>query len=313
MKCDYPNCRADEVILFYCPYCKGSFCPSHKDSIAHNCKAFAQQTGTTRPTSQSSTSQTPTPQDVMRAFAYQVSRAVGAQQSQTRTQAPPMDEKARKKFIEKKLTERGDLFSFGNEIIDILFGFALIVLVFGFFRYATTQEWTGFVVSGILVATAFLPHELGHKFEAMRRGQFARYILWVRGMMFTLITLIFGIGLIVPGFVAIVPLTRQMNKKDLGIIALAGPATNVVIGLVSLILGLLTHFAIIPFSGLFSDPNIFIQIAQFNALIALFNCIPIWQLDGAKIIKWNKVIFFVLVLANIAIAVPTFILNPSLF
>ncbi|MCG3225345.1 MAG: hypothetical protein H7645_00385, partial [Candidatus Heimdallarchaeota archaeon] len=214
---------------------------------------------------------------------------------------------------EKRLVSSRGLFSFGSELLDILFGFALIVLVFGLFQYfyRDDNKWWGFLLSAVLVGTAFLPHELAHKIVAMMRGQFARYILWVRGMMFTLFTLIIGIGLIVPGFVAIVPMRKQMDKKDIGLVSLAGPATNAVIGSISLIFGFLTFYGVIPLTGLAASPNIFILIAQFNALIALFNCIPVWQLDGAKILKWNKIIYFVLVAINIAIAIPTFILNPG--
>ncbi len=314
MKCEHPSCNADEDILFYCRFCRGSFCENHRDPHTHKCQSFypGSQPGAQTPGSSQGT-QSQTPADILRQFAHQVSRAA---QQQTQAQATPMtfkDEKSRRKFIEKRLISSGGLFSLGNEVLDILFGFSLIVLVFGLYQYflREDQKWIGFLISGMLVGTAFVPHELAHKVVAIRRGQYARYILWVRGLLFTLLTLVIGIGLIVPGFVAIVPLSRQMDKKDLGLVAVAGPATNIVIGLVSLIIGLLTHYSVIPLSGLFANPNIFILVAQFNALIALFNCIPIWQLDGAKILRWNKIVYFVLVAINIAIFVPAFVLNPG--
>ncbi|MCG3216171.1 MAG: hypothetical protein KAS63_05615 [Candidatus Heimdallarchaeota archaeon] len=314
MKCEHPSCNADEDILFYCRFCRGSFCENHRDPHTHKCQSFypGSQPGAQTPGSSQGT-QSQTPADILRQFAHQVSRSA---QQQAQAQATPMtfkDEKSRRKFIEKRLISSGGLFSLGNEVLDILFGFSLIVLVFGLYQYflREDQKWIGFLISGMLVGTAFVPHELAHKVVAIRRGQYARYILWVRGLLFTLLTLVIGIGLIVPGFVAIVPLSRQMDKKDLGLVAVAGPATNIVIGLVSLIIGLLTHYSVIPLSGLFANPNIFILVAQFNALIALFNCIPIWQLDGAKILRWNKIVYFVLVAINIAIFVPAFVLNPG--
>jgi Zn-dependent protease len=287
----------------------------------HNCPGQVPhpQQGTT----QGATQNQARAEDVMRRIAYGVAQA--AQQAAQRQQAAqqPMhfpDEKSKKEFIEKRLTSSGELFSLGNEILDILFGFALIVLVFGFFQYITsdTNRWWGFAIAAILVGTAFLPHELAHKFVAINKGQFARYILWVRGLLFTLLTLVIGIGLIVPGFVSIVPLKRQMDKKDLGMVALAGPATNAIIGSISLIIGFLTYSGYaanlvgpLAMIGLWGIPNIFILVAQFNGLIALFNCIPLWQLDGKKILSWNKVVYFILVAINIAIVVPTFILNPG--
>ena len=202
MKCEHPDCGIEAEILFYCRYCGGSFCVNHRDSNAHNCSPQQRREQATTGTS---------PEEAVRQFAYRVAQA--AQQAQAQPQHTPItfaSEKEQKKFIEKKLVSSSGLFSLGSEYIDILFGFALIVLVFGFFQYFIREEnkWWGFLLSAILVGTAFLPHELAHKIVAMMRGQFARYILWVRGMMFTLLTLVIGIGLIVPGFVAIVPMSK---------------------------------------------------------------------------------------------------------
>ena len=306
MKCEHPECGVEAEILFYCRFCGGSFCVNHRDSNMHSCNPQQRREQTTGPS----------PEEAVKQFVYRAAQA--AQQAQAQYQPTPVtfaSEEEHKKYIEKRLVSSSGLFSLGSEVLDIIFGFALIVLVFGFFQYFIRDDnkWWGFLLSAVLVGTAFLPHELAHKIVAMMRGQFARYILWVRGMMFTLFTLILGIGLIVPGFVAIVPMKRQMDKRDMGLVALAGPATNAVIGLVSIIFGVLTNadFGVIPLVGLAAAPNIFILIAQFNSLIALFNCLPVWQLDGAKILKWNKIIYFILVAINIAILVPTFILNPG--
>ncbi|MHA1258449.1 MAG: AN1-type zinc finger domain-containing protein [Candidatus Heimdallarchaeaceae archaeon] len=261
MKCDYPHCNSDEDILFYCRYCRGSFCEKHRDPQAHNCPALY---GSHGPSTQSTTT---TPVDVIKRFAYQV-----AQQAQQAADRPVYfkDEKARNKYIEKRLLASKDLFSLGNEVIDLIFGFSLIVLVFGFYQYVLRSDWWGFLISAILVGTAFVPHELAHKVVAIRRGQYARYVLWVRGLFLTFLTLFIGIGLIVPGFVAIVPLTRRMNKEDTGVVSLAGPMTNAVIGFVSLIFGLLSHssaFGVFSLPAPFASPNIFLLVAQFNALI----------------------------------------------
>jgi len=304
MKCEHPECGVEAEILFYCRYCGGSFCVNHRDSNMHACSPQQRRDQTTTGTS---------PEEAVRQFVYRAAQAAQQAQAQQPTPVTFASEEEQKKYIEKRLVSSSGLFSLGSELMDILFGFALIVLVFGFFQYfyRDDNKWWGFLLSAVLVGTAFLPHELAHKIVAMMRGQFARYILWVKGMMFTLLTLVIGIGLIVPGFVAIVPMKKQMDKRDTGLVSLAGPATNAVIGLISIIFGFLTYFGVIPLSGLAADPNIFLLIAQFNALIALFNCLPVWQLDGAKILKWNKYIYFALVLVNLAIAIPAFIYNPG--
>ncbi|MBY9001900.1 MAG: hypothetical protein KGD64_13360 [Candidatus Heimdallarchaeota archaeon] len=311
MRCEYPNCGAQEDILFYCRYCRGSFCLKHRDPEAHRCPAVEKQTQ--QPYAATGT---PTNEEVIRQMAQnamKMAQQAMGQQPQYQDPYAQADEETRRKLIEQRLKKSRGLLSFGSELVDILIGFTLIVLVFGFSQLIFNNNWWGFLISAILVATAFLPHEMAHKVVAQRRGQFARYILWTRGIIYTLFTLIFRIGLIVPGFVAIVPLSKQMDKKDLGMVALAGPAINAVIGAISLILGLLTHasFGILPLTGIFATPNIFILVAQFNGLIALFNCIPVWQLDGAKILKWDWKVFAAIVAINVAIVVPSFIFNPD--
>lgn len=306
MKCEYPGCDADEPLLFYCKYCKRSFCEKHRAPENHNCSVYY---GSTQPTSQ------PTTQTDVENFIYSVIRA--AQESaqthaaQQRAAYTHLDLEERKKLIERRLLSSGELFSLGNEVLDIIFGFSLILLVFGFYRLFFLHDWQGFIIAGIVVATAFIPHELAHKFVAIRRGQYARYVLWVRGMLWTLITLLIGIGLIVPGFVAIVPLERRMNKKDTGVVSLAGPLSNIIIGTVSLLLAILIKYSIIPLTGFVVDTEIFFIVAQFNALIAAFNCLPVWQLDGLKILKWNKWIYITLIATIVVILIPTFALASS--
>lgn len=308
MRCEYPDCDADEPLLFYCKLCGHSFCEQHRRPEDHQCPVLYGQTR--------KHTQQEEPVDV-RTFVSSLIRtaqqAAQAHEAQQRMAFSQLDNEQKKKFIEKRLLSSGELFSLGNEWLDIIFGFSLILLVFGFYRLIFLKDWVGFIIAGILVATAFVPHELAHKFVAMRRGQYARYVLWVRGMLWTLITLVIGIGLIVPGFVAIVPLERKMDKKDTGIVSLAGPLTNVIIGSVSLLVALIIKFGIIAAQGFIVDTEIFFWIAQFNALIAAFNCLPVWQLDGLKILKWNKIVFLVLIIAIAAIMVPTFILSSSSF
>ncbi|MHA1686668.1 MAG: AN1-type zinc finger domain-containing protein [Candidatus Heimdallarchaeaceae archaeon] len=308
MKCEYPDCDADEPLLFYCKLCGHSFCEKHRKPQDHKCPGQYSQTP--------QYTQQGEPVDV-RTFVSSLIRtaqqAAQAHEAQQRMAFSQLDNEQKKKFIEKRLLSSGELFSLGNEWLDIIFGFSLILLVFGFYRLIVMQDWVGFIIAGILVATAFVPHELAHKFVAIRRGQYARYVLWVRGMLWTLITLVIGIGLIVPGFVAIVPLERRMDKKDTGIVSLAGPLTNVIIGTASLLIALIIKYGMITLTGFIVDTEIFFLIAQFNALIAAFNCLPVWQLDGLKILKWNKTVFLALIIAIAVIMVPTFVLTSSNF
>lgn len=74
------------------------------------------------------------------------------------------------------------------------------------------------------------------------------------------------------------------GRKDLAIVALSGPITNVILAVIaSLFIKILPLFSFIPFETYSSIYFLLIQIAHINLLLAIFNLIPIPPLDGSKV------------------------------
>jgi Zn-dependent protease len=73
------------------------------------------------------------------------------------------------------------------------------------------------------------------------------------------------------------PYNLQNPKRDTALIALAGPASNLVI---AFILSLISRFVPLPTSVF----QILFYTAQLNIGLALFNLLPVAPLDGSKII-----------------------------
>ncbi len=145
------------------------------------------------------------------------------------------------------------------------------------------------VMITVIVALSFIPHELMHKFTAMRYRAFAQYEMWKSGLLFALVmAIVFRFVFAAPGAVVIytayrnrygihhVKLTRTQN----GIISSAGVVANLVIA------GLFLAF--FPQSALAKS------IIQINAFLAMFNLLPIPPLDGSKVIWWNIPVWLVL-------------------
>ena len=71
-----------------------------------------------------------------------------------------------------------------------------------------------------------------------------------------------------------------VGKRRNGIISAAGPIVNIVLALLFLLLLFISYggfMSVIAFYGFY-----------INSWLALFNMIPIWNLDGAKVLRWDK-------------------------
>jgi len=139
-----------------------------------------------------------------------------------------------------------------------------------------------FVISLLTVGLGFLLHELAHKLVAQKYGCWAEFRADDRMLIFAIIgAMFFGFVFAAPGAVLI---RGHVTKKKNGIISLAGPLTNIILAFV--------YLALI----IFLLPTGIISIIarygfQINAFIALFNMLPFMNFDGAKILRWNKIVY----------------------
>jgi Zn-dependent protease len=124
--------------------------------------------------------------------------------------------------------------------------------------------------------SAFLVHELAHKFLAQYYGSWAEFRAQVYGLIITAISAlpIMPFKFIAPGAV-MVGLT---DRNKFGRVALIGPLTNLAMG-----------FSFLMFVYLYPYHSYLYAGASFNAWIAMFNLLPFGVLDGQKIFEWNKI------------------------
>ena len=182
-----------------------------------------------------------------------------------------------------------------TELKDILkawlaISIAFTILLSGFkFDAATLQS---FILSAFTVGTAFLFHELGHKFMAQRYNFWAEFRAFDKMLILAIIFSFFGFIFAAPGAVMIKG--YRICKKENGMISLMGPLVNFVM-------------AIVFFFILFSPVKFISLIASYgfliNSWIGLFNLIPFGMFDGAKILRWNKVVYGVMVTVGICFLV----------
>ncbi len=152
----------------------------------------------------------------------------------------------------------------------------------------------------ILIFSAIL-HEVAHGFVAEKLGDptarlMGRLTLDPRKHIDPMMSIALPLILLLSGSPVIIgaakpvpvdPFNLRDGRKDLAIVSLAGPLTNVLIAIfASLILKIISNFQL-PSSNsypLFSILYLlFLSVVHLNLLLAIFNLVPIPPLDGSKI------------------------------
>lgn len=194
-----------------------------------------------------------------------------------------------------------------REVRDILISMFVIAVIFAFLINGRSI-YGNFIrlIPALLVAVGlgFILHELAHKFMAVRYGFYAEFRMWLEGLIFALITaFLLGFVFIAPGAVYIHGeyISREQNGK----ISIVGPLVNIVLALFFL--------SLIPLI----NPNptdlwgfIFANIVKFgfiiNSILAAFNLIPLGIFDGAKVLKWNPIVWGITFAVAIILAVKAY-------
>jgi Zn-dependent protease len=258
LKCEF--CGREEPLPFVCNYCGGAFCPDHRLPEAHQCKGDLTQKRTIVAPPQTT-------------FTWQ---------QQPEVQPLP--------------TSRPATAFSGIEIRDIIvawialgvaFGFALAggaINLFGAGVPLVAALYLG--ISLVTVGPGFVLHELSHKFVARRYGFWAEFRMWPQGLVVALF-----LSIISP-FIFAAPGATYINGTSIspsqnGKISIAGPLTNLLIALIFLPIALFGN-DLISFAGLIG--------LEVNAFLGAFNLIPFGPLDGAKVFRWNPLVWIALLI-----------------
>lgn len=184
-----------------------------------------------------------------------------------------------------------------KEIRDLSISAVVLSFVFSYSGVSNLRSLPlNFVVALFSVSFAFIFHELAHRYFARKFGCYARFEMWSYGLFLAAAFSIITGGkffFAAPGAVVIYPRidiwgnVKSITRKENAIISAAGPATNMILAILSFLLMLY------PFGGIISE--ILALSVSVNTWLAVFNLIPIPPLDGSKVffysVKWWSVIF----------------------
>lgn len=269
MKCQ--KCGKEVFLPFECPYCKGYFCSEHHLPENHDCPRI------------------------------ELARAPKREIEQMNVQ--------KEKPYEYKITysqrPSTKIFRFSQKELKHLTLGALLVMGVGLSFIPQIPRARSVLTSGILLSLAiifsvtFILHEIAHKLLAQRYGFWAEFRLTFLGALVTALSMLpFAFFKIIsPGAVMI---AGAMTRKEAGKTALAGPLTNITLS---------TVFTALVIMGV---PNTIRLIAVFgawiNAIIALFNLIPLGILDGLKVFRWDKAVWILAFTAGLILTIVSYIM-----
>ncbi|NAL77410.1 hypothetical protein DYY65_04065 [Nitrososphaera sp. AFS] len=241
MKCK--KCSAEESIPFRCNYCGNFFCHLHRIPMYHSCPFINDFAEKRRLMIQRTNDGNGAQRSFSNSVGRSVSRAIRIKSSKT-------------------------------ELLHLVVATILIVgvgLSLNHYRHVSWQILAIFV-------SAFLVHELAHKFLAQYYGSWAEFRAQLYGLIITAISAlpIMPFKFIAPGAVMV----GLSDKNRFGRVALIGPLTNLIMGFSFLISTHLYPYQSYLYAG-----------ASFNAWIAMFNMLPFGVLDGQKIFDWNKILW----------------------
>lgn len=149
-----------------------------------------------------------------------------------------------------------------------------------------------FYSSGLFVGLliGFLAHEIAHRQVARLHGLGASFVAYGPGLLLTLASSLLPIIILAPGYVRTISYGYTYDGRGILRSVAAGPATNIAIAF----LGLLLVTLVDPASRSF-----FYGIVTINLWLAFFNLLPFPPLDGEKIFRLDKKTWLIMILTVI--------------
>ena len=193
-----------------------------------------------------------------------------------------------------------------NDNFELLKAWAGTTLAYAVLRTGAGNLLTASFVSNLLVSAVvcglgFVLHELAHRVVARNYGAQAHFVANNGWLLVSIVIAFAGFFIAAPGAVWH---RGYLTPRQSGLIALAGPATNMVLSALFFI----ALFAIV--AAQIDVPPIVFTICfigfSLNAWLGLFNMIPAGPFDGAKVLNWSPLVFGITVAIGILL---TFVLG----
>lgn len=184
-----------------------------------------------------------------------------------------------------------------REIKDLLIAWVALGVAFALFfaggaAGVTQGSFLSLLIISMLTAgVGFLLHELAHKVVAIHFGQRAAFKADYSMLGLAIVSAMAGFIFAAPGAVYH---RGRITKRENGLIAVAGPVTNLALALLFAPL-LLIPIEFVARLGLYG--------VGINLLLAAFNMIPFGPLDGKTVLEWSRPVFALTFVTSLVLAI----------
>jgi Zn-dependent protease len=174
-----------------------------------------------------------------------------------------------------------------GEGLEFLKAWAGTSLAFGIFISGGDIFRAEFLLNLLIAAATcglgFVLHELAHRVVARNYGAEAHFFSNDQMLVISVLASFFFF-IAAPGAVWH---RGYLTPTQIGLVAIAGPVTNLTLALVFFTVLMSASIGMIPAGWLW-----FLWIGYYiNAWLGLFNMIPVTPFDGGKVFQWNKVVY----------------------
>lgn len=187
--------------------------------------------------------------------------------------------------------QRNELLEFAKAWLGTALAFAVLFSGSGRTNlqyYLSSEFATVLLLAALTAGLGVILHELMHRVVARRFGATAHFVANDGMLLISILIAFTGFLFAAPGAVWH---SGYLTKRQFGLIAAAGPITNMVLAV--LFLGAL----VIAREGAVSETLLFglYMGFQVNGILGVFNMLPFGPIDGAKVLNWSGVAFGVLI------------------
>lgn len=288
------NCSlcGTEDLAFTCPYCNCVFCADHRLPESHGCPAM---------------------QKVRDNAKERVADSFGGQYTKEEVRWPVRERSSRRRTMKRPTgrarfssTEKRDLAI--ASILVVLVGISMMGYPSGIFN--AIPQLISFVSAGFwwypaltigIFLVSFMAHEMAHKFVAQHYGQWSEFRMTQQGYLLSAMAILWSFPIFGTGVVAT---SRAKSLEEDGKVNLAGPLTNFVIA-AGIAIGMLLVVAAVGIPVVDFPTRLILSILRYglmlNAMLGAFNMIPVQPFDGATVMRWNKPVWAVLLVALLAL------------